>query len=1020
MRKRLLHLFSALCFVGLAANAEVIQNYEYNFDDETIKNTSYHPFGWGRMNDQGTYVFEDNGRSEKCLTISQYQDSDGWYDFLVVPPFTGAASVWVRANSSDGSIRFRLVTDKSTNREDFWNSTWITDFETPELVVGEWVKVDLPPCEAGKRIGIRVHNASIDDFFAESADISAYEKLTIGNVSRVGSGDLYGDAEGKFEIEYNITLANNGEVSYSRGNENYTLSHYFGNGTESIGEIEIPESLAPGESKTMNIKVSLEGGDAKMTDNIRIVENISNSEKSSIRVTFVPYLPEIKLYVSGTLNEYYSSPYKFSEPYAPYLSFGNVYDQTRREKAVTIKNTASKAPLTITAITATGEGFGVDFTENYVIEAGSTQDFTIKFDGAEPGIYRGSLTIETAELGSIVSPLAAAVPDADKWHEGFEGEGNPAGFILSDNAEITNIVSAFGGEGHQQVLSLGGTSGEIITPKLQVSEGETLLISGYSGFADATFTVEYSADRNDWTEVYNTRSADFSNKFSIEDFASNSKLPGFVEVSGIPEGEWYVRISGTYLNIDDLYGFTAIPLGNELYLRASTIPSRGKDNTLYEAKVEIVNLGSDVTADDYAVKLYFDETVFAVAESVDLVSGESKEFVLAAVPHETGEYEARIEVEMGEQVWASDAVTVTIGEESSSGETLIVGPSTGSSDGGPVYKGTSRFSEILYTKAHIEEYTDQLLTDSKINSISFYGRYWNDYSVLPAVTSHVTLYMKNDSALKLTVDKDNSDYWTTYYKFGDTSSMQKVFEGDITIEPQTSGTLFTLDLDEPFVYTGDGIDIQFVSSVESGSTSSPIYYNAVSKYDNGRIAYSTAESFLSFGKGSSYIPTIGFGLAADVAVVSGTVTHATSKEPLADVAITLESPENVIYRTVTDENGEYTVNVLQPDKQYKVKASKDKLDDYESEEYLDLSGLSATHHFTMSGVTTGVESIQAGTLKVNVVAGGIAISAENEADVAVYDLLGRAVIRLEGFTGEKRISLPAGIYVVNNRKVAVK
>ncbi|MDE6682902.1 MAG: carboxypeptidase-like regulatory domain-containing protein, partial [Muribaculaceae bacterium] len=322
------------------------------------------------------------------------------------------------------------------------------------------------------------------------------------------------------------------------------------------------------------------------------------------------------------------------------------------------------------------------------------------------------------------------------------------------------------------------------------------------------------------------------------------------------------------------------------------------------------------------------------------------------------------------------------------------------------YGNKQSLTETLYNQAYIQKFSKELTTGSKIGTLTYYGA--NSDSPLNA---NVVIYMKNESNEKLG-GTPNSPIFT------DTSTMQKVYDGEITINKQSGGELVTVSLDTPFVYEGEGISVQIEANLKGSST---IYYYSDRVSSNGCTSYNIYESFpASDNRSSSNIPTIGFGLAADVAVVSGTVTHATSKEPLADVAITLESPENVVYKTTTDENGQYTVNVLQPDKKYKVKASKDKLDDYESEEYLDLSGLNAEHHFTMTGVTTGVESIQAGALRIKAVAGGILISAENEADVSVYDLLGRAVLRLEGFAGEKRVSLPAGIYVVNNRKVAVK
>lgn len=1014
MKKRLLHLFSAFCLMGVAANAEVIQDYEYNFDDESIKNTGYHPVGWGRSHDSGTYSFSEDGRSGLCLTV--VQSPPGYYDFydiLIVPPFTGTASIYVKANSADASIKFRKVNYRSTNNKNYWDSDPINDYETPALIVGEWVKVTLPTPDAGTRIGIRVDNASIDDFHADSAEIIADQMLTIGRVNRIGTGSLNGNAEGKFEFEYDIILTNDGDVDYAPGDENYTLSHFLGNTAESIGNIEIPEALAAGESKTMRIKAMLNGGNAPRSGYLRVRENITGTMDpgSGTYISYIPFLPEIKFGVTGTANNYYSTPYRTSEPYAPYLSFGSVYDDTRREKTVTIKNTASLAPLTVTGITAEGKGFSVDFTENMIVNAGESKEFTVKFDGTEPGIYRGTLTLTTAEIGEVVSPLSAAVPGTKNWHEDFEGEGNPAGFILSEQAETGYIVSAFGGEGHRKVIQVGGTAGDFITPKLQVAEGETLLISGYSGYADASFKVEYSSDREEWTEAYSTSSASFDNKFPLEDYTTSAKLPGFVEVTDIPAGDWYVRFSGTYFNIDDLYGFTALEAEDELYLRSVAVPANGKVNTPYEATAEIVNLGSDVAAEDYTVKLYFGEDVFAEAETTALGIGENKTFTMKGMPHDAGEYEARVEIVMGDEIISSETFTVTIGEETAASGTIVVGSNPGSTGNmGPIYthymENKESLTETLYNTAYIQKYSTELTAGSKIGSLTYYGK--NSGS---AFTANVAVYMKNES-------NDKLGGGTGSATFTDSETMLKVYEGAVTVNSQTGGELMTIQLDEPFTYEGEGISIKVESHFDTSST---VLYYGDRVSGNGCTAYNLYSSFpAGDNTPNSNITTVGFGLAADVAVVSGTVTHAASNLPLADVNITLESPEKVIYRTTTDENGEYTVNVLQPDKQYKVKASKDQLDDYESEGYLDLSGLSATHHFTMTGTMTGVETIVAGSFSIRTVEGGIVISAESDTDVKIHDLLGRQILNLAGFKGERRVELASGIYVINNRKVAVK
>lgn len=1014
MRKRLLHLFSAVCIFGFTANAEVIQNYEYNFDDESIASTSYHPLGWGRSEDSGTYSFSEDGRSGLCMTGTQYDaESQYWNDLIITPVFTGSASIYVRGNSADSSIRFFSV----TTRKDA--TTW--NYEalnlTTELTQGEWVKVDLPPCPMDGRIGIRLHNASVDDFHADSVDtdVAAYEKLEIGMLSRVSGGSVNGDKNNQFEIEYTINIKNSGEVSYEPGDANYTLSHIFPQIEGSVCDISFPEGLAAGETKTMTVKATLTVTSEPFSyKQLAVRENISGTSKNLGSFSYTPYIPDIKLLVGGTSNEYGSTPQAYSEPYVPYISFAVADAASRMKKTVTIKNTGSAAPLTVTGISAT-EGFSVDFNGPLTIEAGNTADFEVELTETAAGIYRGELSIESEELATQKAHLVAALPDAGKWHEDFEGETFAPGFILSGNWGTGDIFYAYSTEGHEKVMANGTTQSELITPKLRVEEGEKMLISGYSYDYDAVFTVDYSSDRHNWINAYDSSKADYTNKFAIDKYNVMNKLMSVVAIENIPAGEWYVRINGKNMNIDDIYGYTMLPAKDELYLRESTVPAGGKVNTLYEATAEIMNLGSALEADDYSVNLYLGDELFASAETGEFAAGETKTFTMSGMPHEAGEYDARIEIVMGEDVLSSETIIVTITQETSTGDVIIVGESTRTTQNGPVYRSGNRKEEILYTKDYIEANSDGIEPGSKISSITFRGTYVYEYGSLPTIHSNLKVYVKNETAAKL----EENGYES--YSFSDQETMTKVFEGPIEIsQMQAGGDLFTIPFDAPFEYGGEGIAIQIESVTESVSSSREINYYGVSKYDNGCVAYNNDTPFGATGRASTYIPTIGFGLSADVATVSGKVTHAVSKEPLADVAITLESPENVVYKTVTDENGEYTVSVLQPDKQYKVKASKENLDDYESEDYLDLSAMSATHHFTMTGVMTGVASISSDSLTISATEGGIIIRSVNATDVAAYDLLGRAILRLDGFTGEKKVELTSGIYVVNGRKIAVK
>lgn len=810
-----------------------------------------------------------------------------------------------------------------------------------------------------------------------------------------------------------------------------------------LGSTGLPEVLEVGEKKNMTITASLthpEKHTTSWTKAISVMDDFTKDMQKAVsmgNILFVPYVPEIAFYITGTDEEYMSNRWN---TYTPTLTMGLVYDGASKTKTVSIKNIAPTAPATIEEISLDGIDFSVDFTAPKTLAAGESMDVVITLANENPGVFVNKLTVKSTGLDDLTANIVAAVPVDGMAHTDFEDGTAPVGFILSGSWEYCDTPDEYAIEGHKKTLSSKGVASEMITSKMSVEEGEVLMIGGYAENDYYNVEVEYSADRSEWTSAYKSANAEYVNKPSEDKGTGEYLQRSFISVDLIPAGEWYVKIIAKDFNINDIYGFTALPVESELVVKSIEVPTSATVNNPYIVNLELSNAGNALEASDYTVTLFLDDKEFGVAKSEDIAAGETLAFELSGMIHEAGEYEAYVEVAYGEIALTTDPVTVNVKEESTEGETLVVGPQTGSTrnNGGPVSNVQKYQVEYLQTKARIEKYAPDLKAGSKIGSLTFYGT----YSGTDPMESDMTVYVKNITEEKLnttkvvkkaSLDKEPEELteydYTEVRAYSDVETMEKVFEGKVVINATSpAGALFTIDFEEAFKYDGNNIDILLLVNTKNPSYYSAPQYNneSVSGYDC--IYYSKDTDFPTEPDhlynevitNYNYMPTMGFGTTVDVAVVSGTVTHATSKEPLADVAITLESPENVIYKTVTDENGEYTVNVLQPDKQYKVKASKDKLDDYESEEYLDLSGLSATHHFTMTGVTTGVESIQAGVLRVKVVAGGILISAENDADVTVYDLLGRTVLRIEGFAGEKMVSLPAGIYVVNNRKVAVK
>lgn len=217
MRKRLLHLFSALCLAGLAANAEVIQNYEYNFDDEINTSDSYfHPTGWihsvSSSYGLGTYAWSADSGIEGSGALLGTQKASYYNDLLITPAITGNAFMYVKQKEETGTISFFSVGNKTG--EHTYSSTKL-DWTVPELSTEEWVKVEIPAQE-NARIGLRLDKVYIDDFFAEECDVQLAKGFTISNV-KVDDKTANANENDIYTLTYTADITNTGEAVLTPG-----------------------------------------------------------------------------------------------------------------------------------------------------------------------------------------------------------------------------------------------------------------------------------------------------------------------------------------------------------------------------------------------------------------------------------------------------------------------------------------------------------------------------------------------------------------------------------------------------------------------------------------------------------------------------------------------------------------------------------------------------------------------------------------------------------------------------------
>ncbi|MDE6332357.1 MAG: hypothetical protein K2L80_07115, partial [Muribaculaceae bacterium] len=450
----------------------------------------------------------------ECELSRNWWGSRPFYqDMLISPAVTGTSSVWIKTSAADALVEFYTVSHDAGSKK-FELSR--IDVALPEFIQGEWTLVEIPAVES-QRIGIMVNKAGVDDFYAESADVQAYKELALTQSKLLSGWQVAGDAEGRFDVTYSLTLENRSEIALNPGDEGYTLSHYLYQSydtpyiEESVGEYPLTESLAPGEKKTIEVTVTLTVPQVAFSSyDLYVKEGVTGSQTRPSTLTYVPYKPEFGLESAESGKLYTTCLKGYKAAYVPLVHFGLVESDEMRSKTVRVKNTAPKAPMTLLSASAAG-GFDVAFEGPVTLQPGETADVAVYFNGEAKGVTTGELIFITEELGEQLCYLSAAVDDPDVWHEGFENQRLPAGFFAENSYYYFKKLGApYEREGHEYTLSFENGTGRISTGMMHVEDGQALVVLGtsYAYGSGPELKISYSADRNNWIEALNTSSSE--------------------------------------------------------------------------------------------------------------------------------------------------------------------------------------------------------------------------------------------------------------------------------------------------------------------------------------------------------------------------------------------------------------------------------------------------------------------------------------------------------------------------------
>lgn len=971
MKKAKLLLLTLLAVLGYSnVLAETVSPYTVDFETKVTTNGVPNfavASNWGHIADSyedywgdqsyPTYSYSETAGIDgtQCMSIYTNQGSNGIYDLLVTPLVSGEVTIYAKPMYSS-YLSTAFVEFWSLNEDGTAKNERIAVSEFTDASVWTPITINL---STPQRIGIRTSQVYFDNFTAESATIIPEEKLTVVGLSAVSGNTpvICNQTEnGSAVVTANVKLQNTGDVDLVTGEtENYTLSfawkQYYGSTVTTYDDVtfDITENIAVGEEKTIAVTFDIpaEVASAIFANQssgyyyLKVKENVTGTVSSSeLQCQLKKYESKFIFDKEGT--SYYSSSSATTTP----IDFGKITESTTLNYEI---YNSGNAPVVINSFTLS-EPFMSDAPATpFSVAGGEKKVIAITMPFGEPGIFSGNLTINYTNYGQeavdYTLGISGTIVDASKNLITFSNADNtngqfPAGSIHSDQVYIS---SATEGSTTNYFLQSTSTVTKFVTPLLTATAGESFTFDAwYSGYnatnGTAYVTVYTSPDRVNWTQI------------SKETYSSgiSSNMKSFTATIA-EAGDYYLAFEiGSATRLDNIYGLTlaAAPEHDWYITEEATIPTTGMQNNDYTASIKVKNISAD--ADNLTATLYMDGEAVATKE-VSLVGNtktaaegtgrnnysniEDPETIeLTIKPHTVGTLPTYIELKAGETVLKTEEVEVTIAEEKAESELTAA---NGVSSTTLLWLNWNNSESVSLYNANVLTNTFGLKPGDKISSITYKG-----YRTADPYTTTLSVWYE------WTDDQSQALPAAGLY---DPSSMTQIVSEEHTWVKDGSSTqtveLITLTFSEPLVYE-EGKSLRMLVRSEA-STYKQAYFETTSISGTQASCYHRNDNATSFTtetwSNSGYLPNIHFGLLVENPKLFGTVDDF-SKEPshhLAGAKVTIRSSvDDVEYTGVTDENGNYCIDIVQKDLTYDEFFCE--LDGYATESYTERSGKNVT------------------------------------------------------------------------------
>lgn len=975
--------------IALKAETYPTTSYYENFDNSTNL-----PNEWVvvRNGNETSYSIESGSGVDgsNALTGSlDYWGDESSLDTIYSPAISGKVTFDFKKQYSSSSTFEAYLIDAEGNKSEIdlgANST-------------NWTSITVEDVPEGSRIAFLINESYLDNFMAFTHhEVTKGVQIVRNSLNRPSNFyTLYAGDEKAEENTLQFTIKNIGTQDIEAGSYHFTTQLVDENGA-ALENVSYKTYITNGEDTTLYADNIIPGPALAVNEEKTIsgylhidCDDLLNKLAFYVKATEVENTQFSQMQLGNSIS---LQPNKGDASLSE-LDFGMVNKTTTIDYI--IRNSSDNGSLTISGITVPeGSAFSIDAEFPLVIPSEKSDTIQITF-AAQPGNYTSTLTVEHDGTGDTEIAISGRMLSSTTLLESFEGESFPPLLWKVENGLWARSTSTqFQGEA--SIVLSGYNADKLITPLLHLAAGDSIAfaIKAYQSSGYVT-EILYSADGNEWTSLETIK--------TYGSYWSDWTQKAVYMPDNFVEGDYYLAFSCQNTYLDMIYGPQVVYQDHRIDINSFTGEKTGMVNYTQTFTINVACLGTEgETADSYSIALMNGDEQIGSYQVEAMKLGDVKDYTCTWTPRAAGEASIYALLTLNGVVTSTDTIKVDVAEESLTSE-LMIGDLTASTSA-PNYMHF--LYETLYTPAELEG----LESGDVIETISI------PYYVTgnAAKGYRINVWIGNTQKTALTDEKMSA---------ADIENLTHIGK-DLRFElggGRTEPLYLEMRAETPITYEGGNLSL--IVSVDSTyyCTGPYFFMNDVESYlsKSFQLDRDNSADYMDTWVNGGYTPrltqrimTVKLGLATEAPVVHGIVTQADSDEPIEGATVTMHSGE-VIYTATTDAAGAYSIEVLQPGKEYEMCVTKDQYTAAEGVVLTVEEGDNIEQNFALTIISGIDHTIEADTKIFTDRAGNIRIEAGSPIDlVKVYSMSGSLCISESPATESAIIDAGGlkGIYIV--------